>query len=255
VQQALAGLKKPMARKAVMTWANWIGLESQGEMRKTIGQRFTFRGTADGFKKAIVFQSATQRGEREVKAELKVGGPGFGQSRTQNLGVILARHEEAGTRTRQADTGLASLVRISGNRLIPGGFFLPANNLRTGTANPPRSLYPRAIGVQMRADADGRMFFASSTKKGSKKRGTGSSFFATEKGIFQRRHTAFGRADVRAIWWFKRSVRTPARLGLWDTAERVFQVRAVALGLQAIEETLFRAQLADLQRGAPKRLL
>jgi hypothetical protein len=195
------------------------------------------------------------RGEREVKAELKVGGPGFGQSRTQKLGQILARHEEANARTKATNGGLADLVRISGGRLLEGGYFVPANGLRTSTTNPPRSLYPRAIGVQMRADASGRMFFAKGTKKGSKRTGTGRSYFATEQGIFERRHTGFGQADVRAIWWFRRTIRTPARLGLWDTAERVFQVRAVALGMQAIEETLFRAALADMQRGAPKRLL
>lgn len=241
VQWRLKTLGSKTAKQAVTRWANWVGLEAQGEMRKQLPARFTFRGTADGFKKAIVFSEAKLSGARETKATLKVGGPGFGDSRTQKLGMILARHEDAEQRVRTSNGGLSSLVKINGGRLIEGGFFLPANGLRTSSANPPKGMYPRAIGVQMRADASNRMFFA----KGTKGKGANQvSYFATEKGIFQRKATrSAGTRGVQAIWWFRRQVRTPARLGLWDTAERVFHVRAVALGLQAIDETLFRESL------------
>lgn len=256
VTAALASIGKRQAVKAATLWTNSLGLESQGEMRRTIGQRFSFRGTTDGFRKAVVFQEAKASGDRAQKAVLKVGGPGFGQSRTQKLGAVLARHEEANTRTKAPTGGLADLVRLSGNRLAPvGGYFMPANGMRTSTQNPPASMYPRAIGVQMRADPSGAMSFAKGTKKGSKKSGNGVSYFATEQGIFRRRHTGFGRADVQAIWWFRRTIRTPARLGLWETAEEVMQRRAIALGLQAIEETIFREWVADSQKGAPRRLL
>lgn len=238
VQKRLSTLKSSTAKKAVTTWTNWVGIEAQGEMRKVLPSRFQLRGTAEGFRKAIVFQAATTRGERMVKAELKVGGPGFGQSRTQNLGVILARHEEAETRRRTSAGGLADLVRISGGRMIEGGFFVPANGIRTAGENPPKGLYPRAIGVQMRADPSGRMFFA----KGSKGKGASKvSYFATEKGIFRRRAVrAAGTREVEAIWWFKRTIRTPARLGLWQTADQVLNTRAIALGIQAIDETIWR---------------
>jgi hypothetical protein len=250
VQSMLAGLKGAQVRKAVTLWSNWVGLEAQGEMRRAIGSRFTFRGTDDGFRKAVVFQQATQRGSREVKAELKVGGPGFGQSRTQKLGQILARHEDADTRTESAQV----FYNGRGQAMMGLGFFVPAKGMRTSSANPPRGLYPRAIGAAMRFTPDS-VILAKGTKKGSKAKGTGRSYFATRKGIFERRHTGFGgRVDVRAIWFFSNVVRTPARLGLWQTAEKVFQVRAVALGLQAIDEVLFREALADSQRGAPKSL-
>ena len=70
------------------------------------------------------------------------------------------------------------------------------------------------------------------------------SYFATKTGIFRRKHTGFGgRVAVDAIWWFRPTVRTPARTKLWETAEKVWQTRAVSLGQQAIEETLFRMTL------------
>ncbi len=239
VQKMLAGLGARTAKNAVMRWANWVGLEAQGEMRKQLPQRFTFRGTRDQFEKAIVFQSARVKGDRELQAVLQVGAPGGGTkaSATQNLGRLLARHEDASQRTASAQ-----IFRLGGGKSA-SGFFLPANGLRTSTANPPRKMYPRNIGVSARRDADGSLSYAKGTKKGTKRTGTGVSYFATEKGIFRRRHTGFGRADIEAIWWFRRTIRTPARLGLWDTAERVFQTRAVALGIQAIEETLFRETL------------
>jgi len=237
VQWMLAGMQKTQAKKAVTLWTNWVGLEAQGEMRRQIGTRFSFRGTKDGFEKAIVFQQATEGGRKAQKALLKVGGPGgFSGSRTQKLGVILARHEEAETRTESGQT----FYDGRGRAMTGLGYFVPANGLRTSSTNPPRSLYPRNIGAAMRRDVDGNYFLAKGTKKGSKAKGSGVSFFATRNGIFKRRHTGFGRADVQAIWWFARRVRTPARLRLWETAEKVFQARAVALGVQAIEETLFR---------------
>lgn len=238
VRWALDMMGERDAKEAVRMWTNWVGLEAQGEMRRVLPSRFSFRGTSEGFQKAIVFQQSRTRGTRDIQAELKVGGPGFGQSRTQNLGVILARHEDANTRTRTSAGGLADLVRVNGGRLIEGGFFMPANGMRTASANPPRSLYPRAIGVQMRADASNRMFFAKGTKgKGRAK----VSYFATEQGVFRRAATrAAGQREVQAIWWFRRTVRTPARLGLWVTAQEVFNRRAVDLGLQAVQETLFR---------------
>ena len=241
VQRMLAALG-PKAKAATKLWANWIGLEAQGEMRDRLPERFALRGTAEGFRRAIVFQAARTGPRGELNAILKVGSDGPGGTRasaTRNLGAILARHEEASARTDSKQ-----VYRKPSGAIVKGGFFLPANGLRTASTNPPRSLYPTSIGAQIRSDAGGRVGFASGTKKGTKRTGTGSSFFVTDKGIFRRRHTGFGgRVDVEAIWWFARTIRTPARLGLWTTAEQVFQTRAVALGTQAVEETIFRAAL------------
>lgn len=240
VQVMLEAMGKGPARQAVQRWSNWLGLEAQGEMRGQIPTRFSMRGTADGFRQAIVFSSAQMRGEREMKAELKVGGPGFGQSRTQKLGVILARHEEAATRTESGQV----FYDGKGRAMTGLGFFLPAKGLRTAANNPPKRMYPAAIGAALRMTPDSRLVLAKGTKKGSKAKGTGESFFATREGIFRRKHTSFGgRTDVDAVWWFRGRIRTPARLGLWMTAEKVFQRRAIALGVQAIEETLFRQTL------------
>lgn len=239
VQRALATLQRSTAKKAVVLWANWIGLEAQGEMRRQLGSRFTFRGTADRFEKAIVFEQATTGGRREAKAQLVVGGPQYGDTATRNLGNILARHENAEVRT-QADE-----VYYDGRgRAFRAGFFVPARGLRTAQSNPPRAMYPSAIGAALRLTPDSRVILAKGTKKGSRRKGTGTSYFATPKGIFRRRHTNFGgRVDVEAVWWFVPRIASPARLGLWTTAEQVFASRALPLGLQAVEEALFRETL------------
>jgi hypothetical protein len=237
VKKALAGIGKA-APKAVTLWVNWVGITAQAEMRKTLPSHFSMRGTQEQFKKAVVFQSATLRGEREKQAILQVGSDGPGGTRasaTKRFGEILARHENAGARTQTNQ-----IYRKGNGGLFTAGFFLPAKGLRTSTANVPRSMYPKAVGALLTVDAGGKATFNSSTKKGSKKKGTGVSYFATKQGIFRRRHTLFGgKMDVEAIWWFRSTVRTPARTRLWETAEKVWKTRSVELGLQAIEETLF----------------
>lgn len=239
VQDKLRQLPAKVAKPATVRWANWVGLEAQGEMRKQLPTRFSFRGTADPFRKAIVFQAAQTKGDRELQAKLVVGAPGGGTkaSATQNLGRILARHEDPSTRTTQGQV----FYNGRGQAMLGLGFFLPAKGMRTPTRNPPRAVYPANIGAALRKAPDAKPILASGTKKGTKKTGTGTSYFATRKGIFRRKHTSFGgRVQVEALWWFNRTIRTPARLGLWTTAERVFQLRAIPLGMQAIEETLFR---------------
>lgn len=240
VQKALAGIGKA-APKAVTLWVNWVGLAAQAEMRQTLPGRFQMRGTQEQFKKAVVFQSASIGGKRERHAILQVGSDGPGGTKataTKRFGELMARHEEGGTRTERNQ-----IYRMGKGGIVTAGFFLPAKGLRTSTTNVPRSMYPTSIGAQIRSGdgANGNLYFASGTKKGSKKKGTGVSYFATKTGIFRRKHTGFGgRVAVDAIWWFRPTVRTPARTKLWETAEKVWQTRAVELGLQAIEETLFR---------------
>jgi hypothetical protein len=236
IKKALAGIGKA-APKAVTLWVNWVGLTAQGEMRKTLPSHFSMRGTQERFNKAVVFQSASTSGKRAKQAVLTVGSDGPGGTKataTKRFGQILARHEEAGSRTERNQ-----IYRTGRGHIITAGFFLPANGLRTSTSNVPRSMYPTSVGAQIRSDAGGNVLFAKGTKKGTKKK-AGVSYFATTKGIFRRRHTS---VDVEAIWWFRATVRTPARTRLWSTAQKVWETRAVALGQQAIEEALFRMTL------------
>jgi hypothetical protein len=231
------------APAAVRIATTLIGEHAQRTMRATIGQRFQFRGTADRFEKAIVFQAPRASATRKITAVLKVGSDqgGTKATATRNLGVILARHEDASQRsTRQ-------LYRMGNGKIISAGYFLPAKGLRTSSQNPPRSMYPTSIGAQIRSDPSGQTYFASGTKKGSKKKGTGASYFATKQGIFKRRHTGFGgRVEVEAIWWFRSNIRTPARLRLWETASEVFDRFAVAYAMDAIETVI--------ERTSPRRL-
>ena len=219
-----------------------LGERAQRTMRAQIGDRFSFRGTQAGFQRAIIFQAPRASG-RKVNAVLKVGSDQGGTkgTATRNLGVILARHEEAETRTESGQV----FFNGQGKAMTGLGFFLPAKGLRTSSTNPPRKYYPANIGAAMRLDASNKFILANGTKKGSKRKGTGESFFATRNGIFRRRHTGFtsafgGKVQVEAIWWFRRSIRTPARLRLWETAFEVFDRFSVAMTLDAIDTVLER---------------
>lgn len=226
-----------------------MGEEAQNVIRGGITRRFTFRGTAERFQAAVVFQRPKETAKRTIQATLKVGADGVGGTKataTKNLGRILARHENAGARTHQATT-IAQMVKVGRNTLVAGGFFLPAKGMRTATSNPPRSMYPTSIGAMMRTDPSGRQYFAKGTKKGSKRAGNGVSYFATEQGIFRRKHSGFGRASAEAIWWFRKSVRTPARLGFWDDANETINRVAVPTMLRAVDTVL--------RRTSPKGLL
>ena len=215
-----------------------LGERAQRTMRAQIGDRFNFRGTKAGFDRAIVFQAPRETAKRKVEGVLKVGSDtgGTKATATRNLGVILARHEEADTRSQNSQTFYDS----RGRPMTGMGFFVPAPGLRTSSTNPARGTYPRAIGAAMRRQPDGSQILAKGTKKGSKKKGNGISYFATRKGIFSRRHTAFGQADIQPVWYFVRSIRTPARLRLWETAQEVFDRFAVAYALDAIDTVIDR---------------
>lgn len=234
------------APHAVRIATTQIGEHAQRQMRAQIGSRFAFRGTLAGFQKAIVFQAPRESAKRTIRGVLKVGSDtgGTKATATRNLGRILARHEEADQRTESGQV----FFNGQGKAMTGLGFFIPAPGLRTPSQNPPRRMYPANIGAAMRLDAGGKLVLASGTKKGSKKKGTGESFFATRKGIFRRRHTLFGgRVEVEAVWWFRRSIRTPARLGLWQTAEQVFERFATAYAMDAIDLVLERTSPKGLR--------
>ena len=223
-----------------------LGERAQREMCQQMGNRFSFRGTKSGFDKAIVFQAPRDTAKRKVSATLKVGSDtgGTKATATRNLGILLARHEEADTRTETGQTFFDG----RGRPLTGLGFFVPAKGLRTQSANPPRKMYPSSIGSALRTTPDNRVILAKGTRRGSKSRGTGESFFATRIGIFRRKHTSFGgRAQVEALWWFKRTIRTPARLALWETAESVFERFAIAYAFDAIDTVLDRTSPQGLR--------
>jgi hypothetical protein len=223
-----------------------VGEHAQRQMRAQIPQRFSFRGTQAGFQRAIIFQAPRETAKRKVTGLLKVGSDSGGTKATgtRNLGRILARHEEAGTRTEQGQV----FFNGQGKAMTGLGFFLPAKGMRTASQNPPRRMYPANIGAAMRLDAGGKIHLASGTKRGSKRKGQGESFFATRKGIFRRRHTMFGgRVEVEPVWFFVSRIQTPARLRLWDTAHEVFERFAAAYAMDAIDLVI--------ERTSPKRLL
>ena len=249
VRASLAALGKD-APHAIRIATTNIGEHAQRVMRAQIGQRFTFRGTSSGFQKAIVFQKPKDTATRKIQGVLKVGSDqgGTKSTATRNLGVILARHEEADTRHENQQT----FYDGRGRPMTGLGFFLPAKGLRTSSSNVPRNLYPRNIGAAMRRDASGGYILAKGTRKGTRKRPNGESFFATRNGIFRRRHslmqTAFGgRVQVEAVWWFRSRIRTPARLRLWDTAQEVFDRFAVSYAMDAIDLVI--------ERTSPTRLM
>jgi hypothetical protein len=249
------------AAEAARISMNLIGEHMQRSMRGELPKRFTFRGTGDAFARAVVLQKASKgrmstvaglgniisfqrrTGVRET-AVLKVGSDqgGTKATATRNLGVILARHEEAGSRT-------SNEAYRAGNQTFIGGFFIPSKTLRTNTTNPPRALYPRNIGIKMRREADGSSYYSKSKRKTtfSRKSGQlklGESFYAIpEVGIFRRQDSIGPKVKGQRgepLWWFNKRVRTPARLRLWETAEEVFNRFAVAYAEDAVEMVVTR---------------
>lgn len=235
VQKLFRGLKDNAPHAQRIT-ANTLGEMAQREARAGLSRRFMFRGTRQGFERAIVLQKAKETPRGPVAAELVVGAA-FGSSATTKLGRILARHEEAESRTHTGQVAFNS----RGKAIKATGFFLPAKGLRTASANPPRRMYPAAVGAAMRLTPDSRLIIAKGTRKATKQR-AGESYFATEKGIFRRVHSGFGRAEAQAIWWFRGRVRTPARLGLWDTARQVVDAHSLRVAAEAVETVIRRSR-------------
>lgn len=241
------------AGHALRIAANSLGEHAQRTMRQRLADRFTMRGTREGFERAVIFQAAKSNNPRRTQAVLKVGSDqgGTKATGTRRLGLILARHEEASTRSS------AEVYRAGGKTFV-GGFFIPAKGLRTASANPPRSLYPSAIGAKMRTQPDGTGIFAKSKRKTRSSKGNvvrGESFYVIPNvGIFRRRQSQFGSlrggsvmSDGEPIWWFNQRIRTPARLGLWETAQEVFDRFAVSYAIDAVDLVIART--------SPKRLL
>lgn len=242
----LFGQLSESAGDALRIAANSLGEHAQRTMRSKLGERFTMRGTRQGFERAIIFQEAKSNNPRRTQAILKVGSDqgGTKATGTRRLGLILARHEEAGARSS------AEVYRAGGQTFV-GGFFIPAKGMRTASANPPRALYPSAIGAKMRRQPDGSGIFAKSKRKTRTVKGQvvrGESFYVVPNvGIFRRRQSQFGNlrggsvmSEGEPLWWFNKRVRTPARLRLWETAEEVFNRFAVAYAMDAVDTVIAR---------------
>jgi hypothetical protein len=246
VKAMLQGLAKD-APAAIRMAANEIGEHIQLRMQSQIGSRFTFRGTQSGFQKAIVFAKAIPGRTNRTHAVVKVGSDGIQSTRTAKLGNILARHEEGGTRTT------SNTVRLSTGETRNVGFFIPAG-LRTPTSNPPRSVYPSAIGAVMVRRTDGGYGYNSSVKKRKTRMGAvidGYTYTVTEDGIFRAKHSLDGFTNRKGkpdftkgqpVWWFTKRVRTSARLGLWETASQLFDRHAIGYLVDAIDTVIQRTR-------------
>lgn len=222
------------AKHAVRMAANSIGEHMQRSMQREIPKRFTMRGTAAGFKEAIVFSKAIPGRTNRAHAVLTVGSESPGRSRTKMLGNILARHETADTRTSSES------VRLTSGATQQVGFFIPANGLRTSTTGVPKSLFPKAIGATMRREVDGSFGYAKGVRRTTKKK-VGERFVVTEQGIFRQRFSAdLRKGNMEPIWWFSKRVRTPARLRLWQTADEVFDRFSLGYLDEAIDTVLAR---------------
>lgn len=228
-----------------------IGEHMQAKMRAELPNRFRFRGTLSQFNNAVVFQAPKVTQKKTIEGVLRVGtehAQGSKASATNRLGAILARHEEGGERTA------SNSIRLSTGATHSAGFFIPSGALRSSSQNPPRAMYPANVGAVLR-NGDGKgmgSYYAKSVRKTRKSSGVtimGESFVITEKGIFRWKHgfggttnrhggTFFDRAEP--MWWFTRRIRTPRRLGLWLTAEQVFDASAIGHILAAIDTVIER---------------
>lgn len=246
VKAMLAGMGKA-APDALRMAANSLGEHMQSRMRNEIPKRFTFRGTQSQFNQAVVFRKAIPGRKGRASAELTVGSEDAGRSATKMFGRMLARHEEADSRTGNAN------VRLSSGLTKNVGFFLPSGQLRNKTTNPPRGLYPHNIGATLYNAKSGEAFYASSTKKTKKVKGVqkvGASFIVTEDGVFRWKHdfSSFSNRKghsfsdrAEPMWWFTKRIRTPRRLKMWQTANETFDKYAIGHLMDAIDVVTSRS--------------
>lgn len=239
VKASLKALGKDAPEAVRLSIAEY-GETGQRAVKTSLPKHFKLRGTSSAFERAVIWRKPTVSSSK-ASGELAVGREGSNTA-TSRLGGMLARHEEEGARSSTDQVYFDS----NGKAMTGLGFFLPAKGLRTDQANPPRSEYPTAIGVAMRLQKGrggqgDRLILAKGTKKGSKATGNGATYFATPKGIFRRRHSGFGDSAPDLLWHFKRTVRTPARLRMWDTVNDALDRVGTGALERAIETVIKRS--------------
>jgi hypothetical protein len=213
---------------------NNTGLAAQKAARGEVARSFSLRGTGTFFDRGVVFNRGTKA---KPTAVLSVGVDSATKGgATARASMILARHEQAGTRES------TEVVR-AGGKLVEAGFFLPGPGLRTASTNVPRRLYPSAIGATIRVDPAGKAYYASNVKqKGRGQRQVRDAYFVIPRvGIFQRQSGGLG-SKVRPIWFFARRVRTPARTGFQRMAEETIEDRWEIEARNAIARALETAR-------------
>jgi len=221
VKRSLAAIGR-QAPFALSLGLNNLGLEAQQKARGEIHRTFNLRGTGKFFDRGVIFKRGNKR---NPTATLSIGADGpFPASGTKRASAILARHEQASQRQS------TEVVR-AGNKLVPAGFFIPGPGMRSASQGVPRKLYPSAIGATIRFDGKQpgiAAYYASSVKsKGRGKRNVRDEFFVIPRvGIFQRQSGGLG-SKVRPIWFFARTIRTPARTRFAETAGDVVDGRFV----------------------------
>jgi hypothetical protein len=186
---------------------NNTGLKAQKAARGEVARSFAMRGTGAFFDKGVVFKRGTKG---KPSAELSIGVEGgWPGTATKRASAILARHEEGGQRE-------STQAVNAGGKLVPAGFFLPGPGLRTRGTNPPRSLYPSAIGATLRRQVDGTQAYAKSVKGRGAKRAA--YYIVPRVGIFERKSGGLGSRS-RPIWFFSRRVRTAPLTGFRAIAD------------------------------------
>lgn len=207
---------------------NNTGLRAQKAARGEVARSFALRGTSAFFDKGVVFRRGTKA---KPNAELSVAqeSGAWPRTATKRASAILARHEES---SRRESTQTVN----AGGRQVPAGFFLPGPGLRGPGTNPPRSLYPSAIGATLRRQVDGTQAYAKSTKGRGAKRAA--YYVVPRVGIFERKSGGLGSRS-RPIWFFARRVSTAPRTGFRaiadDTIEDVWSIEMRGAIARAIE--------------------
>jgi hypothetical protein len=199
--------------------------EAQRAMKVQVKNTFTLRGTESLFTNTVKAKFATKT---KPEGNIRIEGPETITGPSGRISNIVLRHEDGGSKT-------SSATYASGRKVFVGGFYLPAKGAR-----PPRSLYPSNIGAQLRRDASGKSYLASSQKGRKRVRGQEGrekSYFATAKGIYERRH--FGSTSaVRLLWAFERKITLKPRLKFFATIDRVINERLNTNILHGIDEAI-----------------
>lgn len=226
---------------AVARGLNRTAEEAQTRHQASLFGAFRFRTaqSAEAFRRAIKLHPRERATRYKLTAMLRVEGSG-GPSSEARLRRMIYRHEDGGT--------------------SEGNFFLPARGLRTSTTNPPRSLYPKNLGIEPRRRIEGGFTRA-------QQQGKQGAYVVPGVGIFQRltsdrvstrRRTADGRSflatgrnstrGTRPLWWFKQRITLRPRLRFHETVERVTRDR-LSTNVQGFVLRQLEAEVSRASRG------
>lgn len=199
--------------------ANNVSKEAQAAVRTSLGLHFTIAPDRRAFlERTIRFERKNYATKTNLAAKMGINASEAGLS-SKDRSYVLGRHEVGGSRE-------------ASDPMHP--FFLPSQDLRAGAFDvPPRSLYPRSLGIYERRTASGiqpgrsRVTSRGKVQRIGKRRTFVIDARATSDprawGIWQR--FGPGKDDIRLLWAFRTHITLKPRLHFYETVQRTIDER------------------------------